>query len=210
MRPKTTLLLLGIAVVLILFIQLYEKKKPSTDEWQLKQSKVFPDFKPDRVSQLEIRREGDAAAPDGGLILVKKIEEGKWLLEKPRQVRADAMEVKGLLGELEFLGKVGTVSPEDGKPVDLASYGLDKPRITASYWTGPTQADRHTFYVGAGRAGGSEVYMRHEGGKEVYMVQGSLLDKLTRSLNDLRSKDVFEMDPNAVQRMELRYGSGDA
>jgi len=203
MRPKNTLILLGVAVVLILFIQLYEKKKPSTDEWQLQQVKVFPDFKPDRVSQVEIKREE-------GPFLAKKIEEGKWLLEKPRQVRADAAEVKGLLDELEFLGKVGTISPEGGKPVDLASYGLDKPRIETSYWTGPAQADKHTFYVGASRAGGSEVYMRHEGGKEVYMVKGSLLDRLTKSLNDLRNKDVFEIDPNAAQGVELRYGSGEA
>ncbi len=203
MRPKTTLILLGIAVILILFIQLYEKKKPSTEEWQLQQAKVFPGFKSDRVSQIEVKKE------DGGLFLMKKLEEGRWVLEKPRQVRADATEIKGILGELEFLTKIGTVTPEDGKPIDLASYGLDKPQIEASYWTGPTQADKYTFYIGARRAGGSEVYMRHEGGKEVYMVKGSLVDKLSRSLSDLRSKDVFEIDPNAVQKLELRYATGE-
>jgi hypothetical protein len=202
MRPKTTLILLGIAAALILFIQLYEKKKPSTEEWQAQQAKVFPEFKPDRVSQIEIKRED-------GPFLIKKIKEDQWVLDKPRPLRADATEVKGLLGELEFLSKIGTVSPEGGKPVDLPSYGLDKPQIETSYWTGPSQADKHTFYVGSRRAGGSEVYIRHEGGKEVYMVKGTLLDKLAKPLNELRSKDVFEMDPNAVQRLELRYASGE-
>lgn len=201
MNPKTTLILLGIAVALILFIQLYEKKKPSTEEWQLQQAKVFPDFKPGSVNQLEIRRED-------GAILLKKIEGGRWVLEKPRHLRADDTEVKGLLGELEFLSKIGTISPEGGKPVDLASYGLDKPQIEVYYWIGPTQADRHAFYVGDRRAGGSEVYMQHERGKEVYMVKGSLADKLAKPLNDFRSKDVFELDPNAVQKLELRYASG--
>ncbi|HHT9151959.1 MAG TPA: DUF4340 domain-containing protein [Candidatus Hypogeohydataceae bacterium YC40] len=202
MRLKTTLILLGVAVILILFIQLYEKKKPSTEEWELQQAKVFTEFKPERVSQIEIKKED-------GTFLIKKLEEGRWVLEKPRPARADATEVKSILSELEFLSKIGTISPEGGKPVDLASYGLDKPQIETSYWTGPTQSDKYTFYVGARRAGGTEVYMRHEGGKEVYMVKGTLMDKLAKSLNDLRSKDIFEIDPNAVQRLELRYATGE-
>ncbi len=201
MRPKTTLILLGVAVALLLFIQLYEKRRPSTEEWEAQQAKVFPDLKAARISQIEIKRED-------GAILVKKIDEGRWLLEKPRQIRADATEIRGIVGELEFLSKIGTVTPEGEKPLNLADFGLDKPQIETSYWTGPTDSDKHTFHVGARRVGGNEVYMKHASGKEVYMVGGSLLDKLSKPLNELRSKDVFEIDPNAVQKLELRYASG--
>ncbi|MFQ5862045.1 MAG: DUF4340 domain-containing protein [Candidatus Brocadiales bacterium] len=201
MRLKTTLILLGVVAVLALFVQFYEKKKPSTDEWQLQAKKVFLKFNPDRVNKLEIKR-------DDGLVVLERTDKERWDMKKPLELRADQSEINSILTELEFLTKVGSIEAEKGKTLDLASYGLEKPKIVASYWTGP--ADKQTFFVGETRAGGSEVYMKLEDSEDVYMVSGALLKKLTRTLNELRSKNVLlDIDPNAVERVELKYASGE-
>ncbi|MDO8137163.1 MAG: DUF4340 domain-containing protein [Candidatus Brocadiales bacterium] len=202
MRLKTTLVLLGIVLVLGLFVQFYEKKRPSTEEWQEQASKVFLQFDSKRVTGLEIKKED-------GVTLLERIGEGRWEMKLPLKLRADDSEVNSILTEFEFLTKGATIGPEKGASVDLASYGLDKPHVEASYWTSPSKADKRTFFVGSKRVGGNEVYMRVEGGKEVYMVSGALLEKLTKTMNDLRSKDVVEVDPNAVERLELQYPAGE-
>ena len=200
MRLKSTLILLGIVIVLVLFVQLYEKHKPSTDEWQRQAMTVFPGFKPGMVKKLEIKRED-------GLIVLERLDPSRWALKKPLEIKADAPEVNSILSELEFLKKIGTVETEEGKPLELASYGFDKPQAVTSYWTSPT--DKHTFLVGSKRAGGSDVYIKHEDSDEIYMVSGTLLENLTKTLSELRSKDVLDIDPNAVDRIELKYASGE-
>lgn len=201
MRLKTTIILLGIIAALALFVQFYEKKKPSTDEWKLQAKKVFLEFEPDRVSKLEIKR-------DDGLFVLERMDKGRWGIKEPLEQRADSSEVNSILTELEFLTKIGTVESERGKALDLAKYGLEKPKVVASYWTGP--AEKHTFSVSEERAGGSEVYVKLEGAKDIYMVSGALLDKLTKTLSDLRSKDVLlDVDPNAVDAVALKYASGE-
>lgn len=199
MRLKTTIVLLGIVAALALFVQFYEKNKLTTDEWQLQAKKVFPGYESSRVKRIEIKRED-------GLFIFEKLEQDDWALRKPLELKADLAEVTSILTELEFLKKIGTVEV-GGKAPGLASYGLEKPKIVASYWTGPD--DKHTFFVGEKRAGGNEVYIRLEGSEEIYLVSGTLLERLTKSLSELRSKDVLDIDPNAVDRIELKYASGE-
>ncbi|MEE9557869.1 MAG: DUF4340 domain-containing protein, partial [Candidatus Brocadiales bacterium] len=200
MRLRTTILLLCVVAVLGLYIQFYEKKQLSTDEWNRLAKKVFVEFKPEMVKKLEIDR------ADTQLVL-ERVDLRHWAMKKPLELKADASEVDSILAELEFLTKIGTVETEKGKALNLADYGLEKPKITASYWTG--SADKHTFYVGEKRSGGNDVYMRLDGSEEVYMVSGALLEKLSKTLNDLRSKDVLDIDPNAIDRVVLTYGSGE-
>ncbi len=200
MRLKTTLVLLGVVAALALYIQFYEKKQLSTDEQRLQAKKVFIGFKPDMVKKFEIKRED-------GLVVLERLDQGRWAMKKPLELKADHSEVNSILTELEFLAKIGTIEAEKGKTLDLASYGLEKPRVVASYWTSP--ADKHTFFVGGTRAGGSDVYTRLEDSKEIYMVSGALLEKLTKTLSELRSKDVLDIDPNAIDRVELKYASGE-
>ncbi len=200
MRLRTTILLLCVVAVLGLYIQFYEKKQLSTDEWNRLAKKVFVEFKPEMVKKLEIDR------ADTQLVL-ERVDLRHWAMKKPLELKADTSEVDSILAELEFLTKIGTVETEKGKALNLADYGLEKPKVTASYWTG--SADKHTFYVGEKRSGGNDVYMRLDGSEEVYMVSGALLEKLSKTLNDLRSKDVLDIDPNAIDRVVLTYGSGE-
>ncbi len=199
MRLKTTLVLLGLVVALGLFVQFYEKGKLSTDERMSLAKTVFPEFNPDTVSKLEIKR-GD------GLFVMERTGTAQWALKKPLDIKADASEIQSIITEFEFLKKIGTVEAEGGKAVNLADYGLEKPQIVVSYWTSP--AEKHTFLVGKKRAGGSDVYMKHEDSSEICMVSGMLLEKLDKTLSELRSKDVLDIDPNAVDRIELRLASG--
>ncbi|OHB37609.1 MAG: hypothetical protein A3C38_00555 [Planctomycetes bacterium RIFCSPHIGHO2_02_FULL_50_42] len=199
MRLKTTIILLGIVAVLALFVQFYEKNKLTTDEWQLQAKQVFPGYESNRVRKIEINRED-------GLFVMEKLEQGDWAMRKPLELKADLAEVTSILTEMEFLKKIGTVEV-GGEGTDLAGYGLEKPKIVFSYWTGPD--DKHTFSVGEKRAGGNEVYIKLEGSKDVLLVSGTLLERLAKTLSELRSKNVLEIDPNAVDRIELKYASGE-
>ncbi|HHT9125504.1 MAG TPA: DUF4340 domain-containing protein [Candidatus Brocadiia bacterium] len=206
MKLKTTIILLIVAVIGFAYVFLYERKQFTTDQIVQRAGMVFPDFNPDRVNRIEIKK-GDLVT------LLEKTDKDTWTLQKPINVKADKAEVNSILSEFQYMKKISSIKDTS----DLKSYGLEEPVFVASLWTGatePTKAEQgkkeHTIYVGSKRAGGDEAYIRLEGGNEMLLVPGTILDKFGKSVSDLRTKKVLDIETEAVEKIELQYASGEA
>ncbi len=205
MKLKTTIILLIVAAIGFAYVFLYERKQFTTDEIVQRAGMVFPDFNSDRVNRIEIKK-GDLVT------LLEKTDKDNWMLQKPLAVNADKAEVTSILSELQYMKKISSIKASS----DLKPYGLAEPVFVASLWTGaiePTKAGQakkeHSIYVGSKRAGGDEVYIRLEGSNEILLVPGTILDKFGKSVSDLRTKKVFDIETEAVEKMEIQNASSE-
>jgi hypothetical protein len=200
MKLKTTIILLVVVAIGFAYVFLYEKKQFTTEEVVLRAGIVFPNFKPNKVTRLEIKK-GDQ------ITLLERSDNDTWELRKPLEVKADKTEVTSILSEFQYMKKISSI--EDA--TDLKSYGLEEPVFVASLWTGTTGQGKksHTIYVGSKRVGGDEVYIRLEDSDEILLIPGTLSDKLGKSVSDLRSKKVFDIETAAVENVDVQCASGE-
>jgi len=206
MSWKTTLVLLIVAAI-VGGVMIYDRMYLQTTEEAKERAKdVFPGFKSEDATKIEIKRDGET-------VVLEKVEEDKWRLRKPLDVRADRGEVSSILSGLEFLEKEGEVKPEKGKAIDLKEYGLDKPRIEVAFWVkGKGKKEKEgrklVLKIGSKTAVGDNVYAMGEEKDYVFVVSDSIVDKLKKSINELRDKVVIEIDKDKVEKIEIARADG--
>lgn len=188
MRWKT-LLLLAVAAGLVLFIALYERKLPTTDERRESAQQVFA-FKDTEIAGMDLA--------DGDLRWTLRREDGKWRLKAPLDYPADDGTVSGILSALVTLRKERTLDAG----ADLAGFGLEPPAAVLKLDTagGPV-----TLALGAEVPGADQMAVRWVERGESYFVGTNLQTSIRRSVDDLRDKAIFTADTAAVTRIELTY-----
>ena len=207
MKFKTTVILLIVAIIGVCYIFLYERKQYRTEELVQRQQMVLPDYKVSQINKIEILKEK-------GSIVLENVGEDHWRLRKPLELRADGAEVNNILSQFEFLKKIGTLKESEIENFNRKDYGLEKPKIVINLWIekGLIKKDRavsgnetkYTINIGDKIAAGqNDVYISVEGNSDIFVVKSSLLEKISKDVNDLRNKWVFEFDEAAVERVKI-------
>lgn len=207
MKFKTTIILLIVAIIGVCYIFLYERKQFRTEELFQRKQMVLPDYKVAQINKIEIKK-------DTGSIVLENVGEDHWRLLEPLNVRADLAEVNNILSQFEFLKKMGTLKESEIEGFNRKDYGLDKPKVVINLWRGkglvnaqgsvPGNESKYTIYVGDKIAAGqNNVYVSVEGENDIFVVMSSLLEKISKDVNDLRNKWVFEFDEAAVERVKI-------
>lgn len=129
---KASIVLGVIAALLLGFILIFEKGTLGTRDIENRQGQVLPEMVRDRVTKLEIQRQGKT------LVLERNPEgideEALWKVKAPYQAEADQDAVDTVLGDMEWLTPKRTlheVGPEDQK-----KFGLTSPRFRAWFTVG--------------------------------------------------------------------------
>lgn len=221
MNWRTTLVLVVIALCLLGFTLLFERKTPSTTERERKQKLVMPGFEDERgkvakilierprriVKETEKRKNG----PDTGSrqrIVLKKAGEEHWDIIEPVRYPADRWRCNGLISDLERLEKepVGATgelakAAAEGQSLNPADYMLDADnRIRLVYFKEEGEGDNKKetqvaeIFLSAEKAPGSEfVYAALPARieKEIYLVRQSFHSDATNALDDFRNTSVF-------------------
>lgn len=208
MRPRNTLILLGTAAVLVLFIVIFEAATPSTDELLESAKLAFPDFRKDRnrADAIEIIRGGAKT------VFVKRdvgTSEEHWYLTQPIECRADNSRIVGLLGALERAEKFEVGEGRRSIPVapttNLANYGLDQDSAIRLRIAAGEEALIDAF-IGAKTAGTERVYvMPAERGREseVYVVAETVRETVTHRLDEYRDKRLLDLHAGVVTQLTV-------
>jgi hypothetical protein len=154
---------------------------------------VFPSFRPEEVSRIDVDRAGDAFVLERG-----EGDAGPWSIVLARREDANPAAVDLLLRELELATKIREV-------VDAPGVGLEAPRMRGTVVDG---ALRYRFALGADAPqsdGGA--YMRVEG-EGTFVVGRSLKAQLMRGSDAYRDRTLVAIGSGDVARLEVRRADG--
>ena len=211
MKFRTTIILLIVAGIGAAYIFLYDKKQYRTDVWMQRQQMVLPDYKPGQINKIEMKR-GDTN------IVLESIDNERWRMVEPLQLRADRAEVEEILAQFEFLRKVGTIKESETANFNLKEYGLETPSLVIRLWlkkgsmVGGTAGNitKYTVNIGDRLAAGQDTaYITTGDDKDVFVVGVKFLEKVSKEINDLRNKWAFEYDKHSVERVRLEREEGE-
>ena len=136
----------------------------------------------DEGPELEIDREGD-----------------KWKIVKPAQYAADPTQVRQVLTTLADAKVADFISDA---PPDVTQYGLVKPHLTISVYTGKTM-ESLLFGFKEKQAGKDGVYARRGERAAVYTVHPWVMSSIDKSVLELRDKTVMSFDPSKVETVKV-------
>lgn len=128
-------------------------------------------------------------------------EDNDWRLTAPIDARADFSAVDGLISRI-LQGEMQDIASEEAG--DLAEYGLDGPRATATLGSG---SDEATLEIGAS-LDDTTVYARDTSRALVFMLDAALLEALTPDPSDLRMQDLFLFRPFNASGLTVTMDDG--
>ena len=129
-----------------------------------------------------------------------------WQLTEPMQWSANYFAINRILNQLQFL-------EEDASfPVDeiaktgqtLADYGLEDPLLKLTIAEG---GERISLSIGTLTEIGNNVYLLGPDGREIFVVDRQVIDGLLVDLNDLRTREIFDIPVFEVDALALQIRS---
>jgi hypothetical protein len=196
MRYKGTLILLVLVVLLGLYLYAVELPSQKAKQQEEEKSQRMASFKPDEAVGLFLSYPHRPADQE---ILLEKNSENKWQIVKPIVFPADQSEVYNLLSSMESM-KAERVVEE--KAQDLKVYGLDQPEIQVSVRL--KDQEEHLLF-GDSAPVGSTIYVMRSGEDIVRLTDQFHKTRLTKTVADLRKKEVLDLDPQRVTQLILEY-----
>jgi hypothetical protein len=154
----------------------------------------------DEIAELGIHKEGQDAYR-------LAFKDGKWRIVDPFDADAMTRDVLPLAQELATL-RCERYIEQAAK--DLAKYGLDKPqvRLTVAMRESDGKRKNHTLLIGkaTGEPLSKAYYAKLADGRDVFVVSDKLVASLSRPALDLLSRDVLNLDPNTITRIQSDAG----
>lgn len=203
MNPRKLFLLTGAVLALLVFILLFERRMPTTEERDRK-GPLHWELPADRVESVRLERQDSTL----GTVELKKGEGGAWLLVKPESYPADASPVMDLVRELASLKRAGG-DPTGARP---DAYGLVPPVAKATFtWSeeaAPQKKKTRTVEFGIEIPAGDTAAARVAGTENVIFVRASALVAVKKSVNDFKSREVFGGSASDIAAVDIERGRG--
>lgn len=196
MKFKGTLLLLVLTVLVIWGYRYAEERVPATLESKEKQKRIF-EFKSEDVHEIAIK------GVDRDLLFER--QGSLWLFKKPLQVRANSPEIEGLLSAMQYMERNRRMTPKDiaDSKLSLRDFGLEKPRIAVSL---KTKSGTVVLNVGSEARQGDGLYIQVSGDPHIYRVDRDVALRLSKKMDDLRDRSLFDVTASQVQHLEIKSG----
>ncbi|MGI8671910.1 MAG: DUF4340 domain-containing protein [Luteitalea sp.] len=188
-RGRSALILLLLAAGLGAYIWFVEMKRPDPDA-EPKADRVFASLDASQISELTLQ------AGNGDVTTLNK-QGTEWRIATPVVATADASEVSGVTTNLATLDISRVISESSG---DLASYGLDRPRLRVRFTTKGTPQE---LLIGSKTVTGGDVYAKLANAARVFLVPAFLEQSLDRTTFQLRDKAIVSVDREAIDRISI-------
>jgi hypothetical protein len=192
MNPRNTALLLLAVVGLGAFLYFYELGGESGRlDAEERGKRLFKGVEASEVTWIALRTSDGADARF-------EQKDGKWQVVSPLAFPADP----GLARMAEALVAITSETTFD-QPQPDAEYGLDDAKAKIVRFG--TSGAEYELRIGATTPVGSNVYARAGGSPAVHTIASYRATAFTKSLTDLRDKQIVSFDPNAIGEVEVRW-----
>ncbi|HUF25049.1 MAG TPA: DUF4340 domain-containing protein [Vicinamibacterales bacterium] len=189
-RGRSFLLLLAIAAAIGGYVWFVEMKRDPGASTEAPREKLFST---DAAEIHEMRLTNEA----GEQSTLRRTGE-RWSLAEVPGAAVDEAEAGNIATGFSSLEASRIV---DEQPPSLAEYGLDTPRVTASFTD--AAGTQHTLLIGNKTPTGGDVYAKLADSPRVVLIGAWLEDTFNRSRFDLRDKSVLTFAQDAVGSMTL-------
>ncbi len=135
--------------------------------------------------------------------------EPDWQMREPVTARAAADAVDGLLDKIDQ-AEIEAFVAEDPDTSALAAYGLGEraSQVEIALLVGADRAEKRLAIGGADEQG--RWYARDASRPQVFLVDSTLVQELTKGLSDLRDKEPLRFERDQVERIVLTRGTAPA
>jgi hypothetical protein len=194
-RIRGTLVLVGLALAAILYLQYVELPRSDAAKESEERGKKLAALEPDLVRALEVPlREGGSAR------VVRSAAGEPWQLEAPLSWPADADAVNGIVSALADLAVEHEI---EQVPADLAPFGFGDPARTLR--VALAEGEPIELRLGGKAPIGSTRYVLREGApRRLASVSEASLFALEPALLTLRDKEIAQLDPDAIDSLRVR------
>jgi hypothetical protein len=190
MRPRQTIWLVGLAVALLAFVLVYERRTLDTDARAARAARALPGFHPAGVVAIEILRSNQT-------LRAERVGE-RWRLTAPVAYPALAARIEALL--LQLAGLSAEQRAPGRKP---AEFGLAPPQATILLHF-PT--NHIEVRIGGKSPVGERLYFQVAGDPDVLATDAVFAERLPASPNDWRDPALLDLDGLSFNRVEVRGG----
>ena len=207
MRTKVTLVLLFLNVALFFFIFKFDRDWKPQDRAGDARRRVLG------AETADIRAIEVASAAPGRAFSLEKRRGDQWVMTAPIEWPANPHAVSTIVHDLQLLENETKFPTKDlgknGHPT-LADYGLDKPKLTVTFRSGPDTARASTtLRIGDTTKVGNRLYILSPNGDWVHVVNRSLADSLSLPLEQLRAETLLTIPVYEAVSLSIRTGSPD-
>lgn len=127
-------------------------------------------------------------------------QDGAWKVVRPVSDRADAEVINDVLRVSKDL--VAKEFVEDGAQ-EFKKYGLDAPPLTISIQPRGEASSQVVQFGGPKEGDKTKVYARRENSSNVVTVDANEVEKLKRTVSDLRDKKIFDFDEHEIVKVGI-------
>ena len=199
-RNNSTFIYLAVAIGLVCYVTLIDKKIPGTKEQEESDNQLFK-YTVDEVTGLEVSN------VHGTFIFKKK--DTHWEIKSPVKAPADTAAVEEVINQIAYAQpqRVIHIDPNDkGTPATLKEWGLAPAAERAVIHTKDDKS--YELLVGRKMAINDSVYARASGRKDapVRIIPNTVKLVLEKDLPDFRSRNVFDFEAAKAVRIASRIG----
>jgi hypothetical protein len=198
---KAALGLVGLAgLALFAFFGVYRVKQSEERENTLRKQ-VFQ-FDQKKVARIVVRQGATRVVAEP--LTAESQGLTAWRLTEPIPTDGDSISLNALLGTLENLESIQTISGQDS--LERKRYGLDQPQGAVQI----VLQDGSSMGLVVGKRSGytNDLYVQKEGSDEILVVAGNEEAALLKKLYDLRSKELMRFDTPQVRSFSLAREMG--
>lgn len=149
----------------------------------------------DQIEEIEIK------GTDGQTTRLRKTDD-KWTMVQPVEADADPGEVSSITTNLSALDIQRVV---DEKPADLATYGLNPPKVEVAF-RAKGRKDFQRLLLGEKTPTGGDLYAKRPEESRVFLASSYLESTFNRTPFDLREKSILKFESDKVDGLEIRQG----
>jgi hypothetical protein len=201
MIRKSTLFVLLAAIVLggVVYFFDWRKSQKEIEKPPVEAEKLAYAIQPQDITSLTIKRPASSAEP----MLRFERRNGNWQVTQPLETQADQSSLEGIA---DSLSSARIAQNEPGTPDRLKVFGLDPPAVLIDFQL--QNGTKHTLALGNKDFTGISTYAIIDSAKDVALLPESLLVSASKSLQDLRDKNVLHIVSGDVVSFDLKNPSG--